>query len=50
MTGLFDATKNEERDIFSLSVNCPFQSTNVFFFKVNHAKSLKFFNSSNEKK
>ena len=43
-------TKNEEREIFSLSVKCPSQSINVFAFIVNHEKLLRFFNSSNEKK
>lgn len=48
--GVFVATKNEEREIFSLSVNSPFQSINVFIFNVNHEKVAKFSNSFNEKK
>jgi hypothetical protein len=50
MTGLFNATKNEERENFSLSVKFPSQSIKVFVLRVNHAKLFRFFNSSNEKK
>ena len=50
MTGLFDATKSEEREIFSLSVNFPSQSIKVLVLRVNHAKLFRFFNSSSEKK
>lgn len=43
-------TKKEERDVFSLLVNFPSQSMNVFAFKVNHEKVDRFSNSLNEKK
>ena len=48
--GVFVATKNEEREVFSLLVNSPFQSMNVFIFNVNHENLAKFSNSFNEKK
>lgn len=50
MIGVFFATKNEERDIFSLSVKFPSQSMNVFIFRVNHENVARFSNSFREKK